>query len=102
MGQEQAADLAARLWLLLLSGQSGTFNVGNDRTLTIKECAHAVAGLVYPPADIDFLREDSTFSYYVPETVRIDQAFGLADPIAFTEALARTWKWLQGPPHTER
>ena len=97
-----AADLAARLWLLLLCGQSGTCNVGNDCSLTIQEAAQAVAELVCPPAGIELLREDPTFSYYVPDTAWIDQAFGLADPIAFTDALARTWRWLQEPMRTER
>ena len=97
-----AADLAARLWLLLLGGQPGPYNVGSDRTLTIQEAAHAVAGLLCPPAGIDLLLEDSTFSYYVPDTALIDQAFGLAEPIAFADALARTWRWLQKPMRTER
>ena len=89
-----AADLTVRLWHLLLHGQpGGIYNVGSGAALTIGETARAVAGLVRPPADVRVLREDSVFSYYVPDTARFDRAFPLPPPIPFSEALERTWKW---------
>ena len=90
-----AADLAARLWSLLVRGQpGGIYNVGSGVAITIGETARAVAGLVRPPADVRILREDPKFSYYIPDTTRIDRAFPLPPPIPFSEALERTWKWL--------
>ena len=90
-----AADLAARLWTILVRGQpGGIYNVGSGAEITIGETAHAVAGLVRPSAPVRVLHEDSGFSYYVPDTTRFDRAFPLSPPIPFSEALERTWKWL--------
>ena len=93
-----AADLAVRLWHLLIRGQpGGIFNVGACQPLTIGEAAQAVAGLVHPSADVRILCENSAFSYYVPSTARLDQAYQLPAPIPFSAALERTWKWLRKP-----
>lgn len=90
-----AADLAVRLWAILVRGQpGGIYNVGSGAAITIGETARAVAGLVRPSADVRVLHEDSGFSYYVPDTARFDRAFPLPPPIPFSEALGRTWKWL--------
>ena len=90
-----AADLAVRLWSLLVRGQpGGIYNVGSGAAITIGETARAVAGLVRPSADVQILRKDSGFSYYVPDTARFDRVFPLPPPIPFSEALDRTWKWL--------
>lgn len=90
-----AADLAVRLWTILVRGQPGSiYNVGSGAATTIGEAARAVAGLVHPPADVRVLREDPVSSYYVPGTERFDLAFPLPPPIPFSEALERTWKWL--------
>jgi len=91
-----AADLAARLWHLVLNGDpGGIFNVGGDRTITVGDCASAVARLVTPTLDVRILSHDGRFSYYVPDTSRFDLAHGLPAPIPFSEALRRTWNWLQ-------
>lgn len=91
-----AADLAVRLWHILLCGQAGgIYNVGSGQELSIGEAADAVAGLVQPPAEVRVLREGSRFSYYVPDTTRIEHAFHIAPALPFPKALARTWEWLR-------
>lgn len=90
-----AADLAARLWEILVCGQpGGIYNVGGADAITIAGAAEAVAALAGPAAGVLVLREDARFSYYVPDTARFDGAFRLPPPIPFAEALGRTWKWL--------
>ncbi|MCX6968913.1 MAG: NAD-dependent epimerase/dehydratase family protein [Verrucomicrobia bacterium] len=91
-----AADLAVRLWHILVHGQpGGTYNVGAAQELSIGDVAAAVAALVQPTAEVRILRERSGFSYYVPDITRIEQAFRLAPDLPFPEALARTWRWLR-------
>jgi dTDP-glucose 4,6-dehydratase len=91
-----AADLAVRLWHILVHGQpGGIYNVGAAQELSIGDAADAIAALVQPPAEIRILREGSGYSYYVPDSTRAERAFGLAPGLPFPEALARTWRWLR-------
>ena len=93
-----AADLAVRLWHMLLGARPGAiYNVGGGQAITIEQAARAVAGLVSPSANVQIQHEDSAFSYYVPDTARFDKAFPLPAPLTFSEALERTWKWLRAP-----
>ena len=96
-----ASDLTIRLWHLLLGGQpGGIYNVGSENTITIGEAARAIARVVDPPANVEILCHDPTISCYVPNTALINQSFGLPPPLAFPEALARTWDWLRrASPH---
>ncbi len=91
-----AADLAVRLWHLLVLGQpGGIYNVGAAQELSIGDAAAAVAALVQPTAEIRILREGSGFSYYVPDITRTEQSFRLTPGLPFPEALVRTWSWLR-------
>ncbi len=92
-----SADLTVRLWLILTKGRpGGVYNVGGREEITIGETAQMVASLTKPPAGIQILRETTVFSYYVPDTSRLDHEFLLPPPIQFPEALSRTWEWLNG------
>lgn len=93
-----SADLAVRLWHILVRGQpGGVYNVGGGQEISIGEAAKAVAALVQPPAEVRILCEGCGYSYYVPDTSRIDRSLSLPPPLGFSEALARTWSWLRSP-----
>ena len=90
-----AADLAIRLWFVLLAGKAGEiFNVGGSEPITIGQTAQTVADCLCPSEGVRILGEAGSFSHYVPSTSRIDQSFHLPTPIPFREAILRTAHWL--------
>lgn len=88
-----AADLAHWLWALFLRGEAGaTFNVGSEEGVSIADLARRTAALLGAP-EVEILgRPDPGWNpgRYVPSTVAIRTALGLAPTVGLDEAIRRT------------
>lgn len=92
---QYAADLMVWLWSILLRGVPGRpYNVGSEETLTIGDVARRIAEAEGVAWVID--REPiagAPATRYVPSTARARDELGLACPIGFDDAIARTVRW---------
>lgn len=94
-----AAELVVWLLVILVRGQSGrAYNVGSDRSLTIRELAEVVAASFVHPCAVEILGrvdESNPVNYYVPDIKRARTELGLDIKIPVAEAIARTVSWQQ-------
>jgi nucleoside-diphosphate-sugar epimerase len=93
-----AADLAAWLWTILLSGENGVaYNVGGEEVLSIAELAHIVkaalnseVSVVCKTAPIN----NSAPTRYVPDLGKARRELGLQPLVSLQDAIQRTAKWV--------
>ncbi len=92
-----AADLAAWLWTLLVSGNSGqAYNVGSSQAVSTADVARLVAQEVAPQATVQIRqRPDAArlLDRYVPNVSRAAGELQLTQRISLPEALRRTAQW---------
>jgi nucleoside-diphosphate-sugar epimerase len=100
-----AADLAAWLWAILVTGEScRAYNVGSAEAMSIADSAKAVARLTGCSVHItgDQERAIITPTHYVPSVDRASRELGLTMEIQFESAISRTFDWLLVRNHTSR
>ncbi len=92
-----AADMAAWLWTILLSGERGTaYNVGSERAVSIGHLAERVAALGGTDASVTYGQAPvpgHTPDRYVPATGRARNALSLQERIELDEGLRRMIAW---------
>lgn len=91
-----AADLAAWLWTLLLTGKSErVYNVGSSSSASIAEWARRVAAVLAPSARVEIARAPGAGEdIYVPSIERARKELGLAEWTSPQEGLRRMGQWL--------
>lgn len=76
-----AADLVVWLWTILFKGRAlRPYNVGSDESISIRDLANKVSGLVNPPAAVQVLGKpdpDRPVERYVPDISRAKSELGL-------------------------
>jgi len=88
-----AADLAAWLWTMLVTGRPGrAYNVGSEHGITLTALAAMIAGAFRPPRQVERSWHASGHRY-VPDTSRARAELGLAESISLPEAVRRTIRW---------
>jgi len=96
-----AADLAAWLWTILFRGEAArAYNVGSDRSCTIRELANKVADVLCPGCEVLVSSAPvpgGSPSRYVPDVSRAKHELQLSEQISLAEGLARTREWLALP-----
>jgi dTDP-glucose 4,6-dehydratase len=97
-----AADLAAWLWTILLSGApGGVYNVGSESEVTIGELAHAVRRQFEPMPAVQIAKPATPGAppeRYTPCTVRAREELGLRETVPLDEALKKTITWHRTRP----
>jgi nucleoside-diphosphate-sugar epimerase len=92
-----SVELAAWLAVLLIRGRSGrAYNVGNERDVSIRELAEAVAQVVAPACRIEIAGREVPGrppERYVPDTMRARAELGLVPQLDLSEAIRRTADW---------
>jgi len=92
------ADLAIWLWTILVRGESGrAYNVGSEKSISIEETAHLVAGSVPGPIEVKVLgsrKSNQVAERYVPATQRAQTELKLQQSIALEDAIQRTFQFL--------
>jgi nucleoside-diphosphate-sugar epimerase len=92
-----ASDLAVWLWTVLFRGESRTaYNVGSERSYSIAEIAHAVAGALDPQLKVivkQEAKESARVHQYVPSTQLVQDKLSLSEGIDLPEAIRRTAAW---------
>jgi dTDP-glucose 4,6-dehydratase len=91
-----AADLAVWLWTILGRGALGRpYNVGSDKTLTIREVAELVNSIASPGGRVEVRGTPAPgpASRYVPSTLRARLELGLAETVPLEDAIRRTVDW---------
>lgn len=91
------ADVAVRLWLLLLEGRGGcAYNVGGDDPLSIEALARIVVRTLGRDPGITIGDRDLHGAHsrrYHPDTTRIRSEFRLPAVIGLEDAISRTAAW---------
>lgn len=94
-----AADLMIWLWTILVRGQrSQAYNVGSDQSVSIKELALKVRGLLDPSPEVIVEQKaslEAPLLRYVPSTELARTELQLETFIPLNEALSRTIKFYQ-------
>jgi dTDP-glucose 4,6-dehydratase len=87
-----AADLAAWLWVLLVSGAAGrAYNVGSEDSRTLRDTATVVGALGGKPVEVRRAPvPGAPASRYVPSTARARAELGLEQRIPLDDAFRRT------------
>lgn len=93
-----AADLAAWSWTMLCAGRGGAaYNAGSEEAMPIADAAQRIAALPAPPVGVQRAKQPApgaTPSRFIPDTSLARRELGLPVPIAFDDAIRRTWEWL--------
>jgi len=88
-----AADLAVWMWTLLVRGEPGAvFNLGSEEAVSIADLARRTAAVLGGPGVEVLGQPDPGWNpgRYVPSTVAIRQALGVAATVGLDEAIRRT------------
>ena len=94
-GALYAADLAVRLWTILVKGKDiHPYNVGSDEAISI----HALARMIAIPDGLAVTvarqhNPQSAVVRYVPSIARVVEELAIADRITLSNAIARTVQW---------
>lgn len=100
------ADVALRLWLLLLKGQGGTaYNIGGDKPVSIEKLARIAVRTLESKVDIHIqnkAKHGAHANTYYPDTRRFRTEFGLDGGTGLEEAIKRTAAWYQGSQSMEK
>jgi nucleoside-diphosphate-sugar epimerase len=93
-----AADLTVWLWTIFFRGEAArAYNVGSDRSFSIRELATNVADFLCPGCEVfvsSALVPGGSLSRYVPDVSRAKHELQLSEQIPLEEGLARTREWL--------
>jgi nucleoside-diphosphate-sugar epimerase len=88
-----AADLTISLWTILLKGDKGdAYNVGSERTVSIKELALMIAGF-FPGTTVNILNQNLATDgnrNYIPDVTKFNEKFKLGPIIELEEAILKT------------
>lgn len=99
-----AADLAIWLWTMLFAAPSlDPFNVGSDRSISIRELAEAVPAAIGSSSRVQVAKSPqpgAPLRQYVPAITKAEQRLGLTCTVALEEALRRTAAWYGYAPVT--
>lgn len=91
------ADVALRLWLLLLKGRgSVAYNLGGDEPISIEALARLIVQKLGTNNKIHIKNQaihGAHANVYYPDTRRIRNEFSLGQGISLEEAIVRTAKW---------
>jgi dTDP-glucose 4,6-dehydratase len=96
-----AADLVTWLWTMLVRGGScRPYNVGSDRAISIAELARQIADMFRTSVDVQGADAIATPQqpYYVPDTRRAHDEFGLTIETDLPDAITRTFNWYSQQP----
>lgn len=89
-----ASDLAIWLWTILVRGASNrAYNVGNDRDLSIRDLACAVAAQFEPAPRVEIAQlpiDGARVERYVPSVERAAKELGLRPTVGLEDAIAKT------------
>lgn len=91
-----AADLVVWLLHLLVRGETGkAYNVGSERSVSIKELAERVATVLGTGEYRILGAADAGWNpgRYVPDTRQIREAFGVTETVTLEESILRTARW---------
>ena len=91
-----AADLAVWLWTILGRGALGRpYNVGSDKTYSIREVAELVNSIASPGGRVEVRGTPAAgpASRYVPSTLRARLELGLTETVPLEDAIRRTVDW---------
>lgn len=92
-----AADMAAWLWAILLSGEHArAYNVGGHEPISIIDLARRVATVAGGVRDIRTLKQvesGKAAERYVPDVARARAELNLPEPLSLDAAIARTAAW---------
>lgn len=92
-----AADLAIWLWTMLFVAPSlDPFNVGSDRSISIRELAEAVPAAIGSSSRVEITKSPQAgapLRQYVPSVAKAEQKLGLTCSIGLDEAIHRTAAW---------
>jgi nucleoside-diphosphate-sugar epimerase len=91
------ADVALRLWLILLKGQGAVaYNLGGDEPLTIEALAKLVALKLGADVEIDIKRQalhGAHANVYYPDTRKIRNDFSIGQGFSLAESIVKTAIW---------
>jgi dTDP-glucose 4,6-dehydratase len=91
------SDLAAWLWTMLVRAPANrAYNVGSDRTVSIRELADTVAATLQPGLAVSVAREpvpNTAPMTYVPDISRARSELGLDVTVQLDDAIRRTAAW---------
>lgn len=91
-----ASDLATWLWVLLLRGKTGAYNVGHPEAISIADLARTVQKVL--ETGLTVLGEDeaeSSAQRYVPCVDKASRELGLEPKISLQEGIVKTVRWLR-------
>lgn len=92
-----AGDLAVWLWTMLFRAPSLTaYNVGSERSVSIRELAHVVRDALNPKVEILVAKESvagASVSRYVPSIAKARMDLGLRETVGLQETIVRTAAW---------
>lgn len=89
-------DLGRWLWMLLMHGR-GTYNVGSEQAITIRELAFKVSNhFDYAPEVILKRDPDVPETVYVPSTRKANDELGLSQTVALNESIERMIRYAVG------
>lgn len=86
-------DLVNWILKILVSDNSGTFNVGNPNPITIGKLASTISELTSQTA-VNFPLQEGEFTSYFPDTSLTEEMFGLSIEVNLELAILRWWNWL--------
>lgn len=98
-----AADVTIWLWTILFKGKSCyPYNVGSEKSITIKDLAHLVRQLVNTRISINIAQHAVPLlppERYVPATARAREELALESWVSLEQSIIKTIKWLRSNSH---
>lgn len=91
-----AADLAIWLWRLLLTNNTGIYNIGSSQSLSIQQVAELVSSIAPNPVKIHTAKQPNpsiSAERYIPSTVKAETNLEISNITPITDAIKRTFEY---------